>query len=550
MVQQLSIWFKYILVAAVVVGNNPVLSAPPQETKQKVARKRPPSGNQTRTPRTSTKKKRPVRKKPATTKKTQQRKPAATRSQQSKQDPKKRPVRKRPAKRPTVKSRKPEAKASETRKVPPFNPFEYSSEFFDLAEELNSSSRQLARATTYLESPVRQKTVKLNSASMIRSNIQSLESKAISNPNDFRTLRDLGLEYEKINNFNEAKDIYFRLIARDPLNPDFHYYLGMLYRKTGELNKAQDSFEEALALDPQHRATLDILSSLGYNRPRSQVRSENLLKGISAYDPDGPAGRVAAVKTFISQGNYSAAISRADEALKLYPDYSGIKILKGNAYEQLGETEKAKAIYQNVIKADPMNVEGHRALGDLYYSDGKYLYAGLAYSDVVYLDGSSLDARYLQGLSFFKTSEWARAANAWEDLLRIDQNHELTLLYLPQVYYILAVEYNRKGEPALGRTSFNKAFSVNGNTRMWLPGALKVLGAFYRERNMFRESLAAYQEAAELSPNDADAYLGLGITYWKMEEPQLARGAWERSLEISPDNNESRGWMIITKQGS
>jgi len=407
----------------------------------------------------------------------------------------------------------------------------------------------LSKATTYLEQPNRKKTVKINSAELSRSNIQALETKAITNPNDFRIMRNLGLEYEKVQNYEEAKDIYFRLITRDPVNPDFHYYLGALFRKTGDLNKAQHSFEEALALDPKHRATLDIMSTMGQNYTRG-LNIKNILEKSSEVDPDGPADRLATIKNLIALSDYSAAIRTADGAIQEFPEYSGIKILKGNAFEFMGQTEKAKAIYQNVIKTDPMNVEGHRALGNLYFKDGKYLYAGLAYSDVVYLDGSSVDERYLQGLSFFKTREWARAANAWEDLLRIDQNHELTRIYLPQVYYILAIEYNRTGQSSLGRTSFNKAFSVNGNTRQWLPGALKTLGAFYRERNMFREALAAFQEVAELSPNDADAYLGLGITYWKMQEKQLARGAWERSLEISPDNNESRGWMIITKQDS
>ena len=50
--------------------------------------------------------------------------------------------------------------------------------------------------------------------------------------------------------------------------------------------------------------------------------------------------------------------------------------------------------------------------------------------------------------------------------------------------------------------------------------------------------------------NNADAYRGMGITYWEMDEKQLARASWERSLEIKPDNNESKGWLILSSQGS
>ncbi|MBT4369985.1 MAG: tetratricopeptide repeat protein [Candidatus Marinimicrobia bacterium] len=101
----------------------------------------------------------------------------------------------------------------------------------------------------------------------------------------------------------------------------------------------------------------------------------------------------------------------------------------------------------------------------------------------------------------------------------------------------------------MGRQAFKNALSVNNNTTSWLSGAMGVLGKFYREKTMYNESLVAYQEVLELSPNNADAYKGMGITYWKMNEKQLARASWEKSIDIKPDNNESRGWLILSSPG-
>ena len=36
----------------------------------------------------------------------------------------------------------------------------------------------------------------------------------------------------------------------------------------------------------------------------------------------------------------------------------------------------------------------------------------------------------------------------------------------------------------------------------------------------------------------------------KMDEKYLARASWERSLQIQPDNNDSRGWLILSAQDS
>ena len=212
--------------------------------------------------------------------------------------------------------------------------------------------------------------------------------------------------------------------------------------------------------------------------------------------------------------------------------------------------EDAKRSFQRAIKLNPRDIQPHLSLADLYFEQGKYVYAALSFSDAVYLDPDNGDYRYMHGLSYFNAHEWGRSAAAWEDLLHYRPNDAVVRNLLPQTYYVLAVEYNRIGNPTMGRQAFKNALSVNNNTSAWLSGAMGVLGKFYRGKTMYSESLIAYQEVLELSPNDADAYMGIGITYWKMNEKLLARASWEKSLEIKPENNESRGWLILSSQGS
>ena len=216
----------------------------------------------------------------------------------------------------------------------------------------------------------------------------------------------------------------------------------------------------------------------------------------------------------------------------------------------MGDMDKAKSSYQEAIKKDPTHHESYVALGDLYYGQGKHVYAALTYGDAIRIDPSDTESRFKQGLSYFNGSEWGRAAASWEDLLHYDPHKQKVRALLPQAYYILAVEYNRVGESGLGQTSFRKALSVNKNSGLWLPGSMQTLGGFYRDKGMFRESLAAFQEAIELKPSNADTYLGLGITYWKMKEHGLAKAAWSRSMELNPVNNDSRGWLLLAGKTS
>ena len=278
--------------------------------------------------------------------------------------------------------------------------------------------------------------------------------------------------------------------------------------------------------------------------------SRDILKLSSEKAPDGPAQRINIIREKMTNGNYVEALNLSEESFEKFPTHTGFVHLVGENQLKLGRVEDAKKSYQRAIKLNPKEVQSHLSLADLYFDQNKFVYAALSYSDAVYLKPDNPDYRYMQGLSYFNAQEWGRTAASWEDLLQYRPNDAIVRNLLPQTYYVMAVEYNRVGNPTMGRQAFKNALSINNNTSHWLPGAMGVLGKYYREKNMFNESLIAFQEVLELKPNDADAYMGMGITYWEMDEKQLARASWERSLEIKPDNNESKGWLILTSQGS
>ena len=56
----------------------------------------------------------------------------------------------------------------------------------------------------------------------------------------------------------------------------------------------------------------------------------------------------------------------------------------------------------------------------------------------------------------------------WEDLLNYRPNDPMVKSLLPQAYYIMAVEFNRVGNPSMGRQAFKNALSVNNNHSSWL----------------------------------------------------------------------------------
>jgi len=412
-------------------------------------------------------------------------------------------------------------------------------EIQDITESLKSTLRQLKFVSQNMNS----------SGSRLSQNLKKLENRVKKEPENTQLQRKLGLLYESSQKSEKAKDIYLKLIQKDPSNPDFHFYLGSFYANAGDLEQARYLFDEALLLQPGHEPTLEAMYSfLGSGKPDKMGRE--ILQESIQKNPEGSIQQLTLIREKIENKQYAKAILQAKSGLMDYPNNSEFFYLKGVSEERNGEIDHAKLSYQSAIRFTPENQKYHLALANLFFEKGQYLYSALSFSDAVTLVPDDIDSRYMQGLSYFNAGEWSRAVSAWENLLHYQSEHTLVKNLLPQAYYILAIEYNRTGLYSKSRTSFDNAMSINVTTNAWLPQSMEILGKYYREKSMYTESLNAYKEAIDLCPKDSEAYLGLGITYWKMGESIMATGSWKKSLQLKPDNNDAKGWLILAQQGS
>ncbi len=429
--------------------------------------------------------------------------------------------------------------------VPRVNVVKLADDIYSLTDQLTSSNRQMQQAAGYLQPLQKRTIVRLDSRTI--PDIGNLEQQAATQPDDIRKQRQLAKAYERLQRVDDAKDVYLRLAYQHSENADVHYYLGSFYSAIGQNHNARAAFREALQRNPDHQATLDAvmaypeLSSRYVTEPQTGVK-------LDTPETDQAVIQLQNIRQELDDGNLKSALTLAKVGLEKFPGQGSFAMIKGKIYEEMGDNPAAHQAYREALTINPDHVEVYQAQADLYLAESNYLYAALACQQVIRLNPLSVTYRHKQGLSYYQAGEWGRAAATWEDLLNYAPRHQEVLNYLPQVYYVLATEYNRMGQSSLGRTSFEKALSVNSDAHRWLPEALTTLGIHYRDQALFRESLSSLQEALELRPKDALAYTELGLTYWKMGERRLARAAWQRSLELNPENNTARGWLILSRQ--
>ncbi len=151
--------------------------------------------------------------------------------------------------------------------------------------------------------------------------------------------RHLCRAYEEQGDYNQAIDVYTKLIAMAPNIPDLYSNLANIYYIKGEFDSAISNYQTAITLNPNKSWTSVIAQTMGF------VYQEN------KSDPD-------------------AAISAYQTAYVLTPDDIDIYVNLGSAFYDKEDYNNALAVYRQALELQPHNAKIHCNLGFLYWGKG------------------------------------------------------------------------------------------------------------------------------------------------------------------------------------
>lgn len=191
--------------------------------------------------------------------------------------------------------------------------------------------------------------------------------------------RHLCRAYEEQGDYNQAIDIYNKLIAMAPNIPDLYSNLANIYYIKGEFDLAISNYQTAITLNPNKTWTSVIAQTMGF------VYQEN------KSDPD-------------------AAISAYQTAYVLTPDDIDIYVNLGSAFYDKEDYNNALAVYRQALELQPYNPKIHCNLGFLYWGKGdtdeaiKSYELAIKYNDKYDIAYNNLGVIYLDDLGRVKKS--------------------------------------------------------------------------------------------------------------------------------------------------
>ena len=321
-----------------------------------------------------------------------------------------------------------------------------------------------------------------------------LDAYLAAHPSDARALFDAGYVADTQNRLDDAVALYRRAIAANPKSFEAHISLGLLLARQNKPTEARPELLTATTLNP------------GLADPTLKARAWRALARIdSSSDP-------------------AAASNDLLEALKLTPETPADTLLAAELAEKTGQYDAAAAAYRRVLDEDPQSAQASAGLAHLLIRSKRYP-----------------EAETLLRAALAKTpGDLILTAQLATVLADQDKAEALPLLQKLHAAHpsdstitrMLAVVLAEAGDPAGSDELYLQLLAATPGD----PGLLDAHGQNLLSLTHFAQAYAAFDNATQIDPANADAWSGLAFAASKTGRPDITLHALNMRARYLPDN--------------
>ncbi len=301
--------------------------------------------------------------------------------------------------------------------------------------------------------------------------------------------------------FDLARQMLSFLQENGNTNAVTHLYLASIYKEFADYEAALHHYSEAIRLSPHdtllkyQRASL--LLRMG-KRNEALNEISKTPEGVQ-FDPSflfkDPLSleRYIAFK-FLKEGQFRNAVHYGTKVLKTNPSDIDAHMVVGEAYRNLGEFQKAESHLNRVLHIQKSHIEARYGLTILYWEQGNY---ESALEELKQIRSQSPDHEipdYYEALCSSKLNMPA------EQTIPLVQAQLRIHGADPFLMTALGHEYLKSSQPQHAEKWFVKTLAVSANNRDALSGLIRVYDALGKKD----DTSAAYERYLEIAPEDEE----------------------------------------------
>lgn len=393
-------------------------------------------------------------------------------------------------------------------------------------------------------------------------------------PGNADALLGRALASSRMGDYAAALRDYDQVISAQPKNIEALYGRAATFLGLKEYLQAMDSAQAALAIDATHMASLHVQAraQLGLNDYEKAIATAS---GIISREPPavlGPifatrgeayykAGRLAEAKKDFSEaikinendkssyairarvefqtGDYKAAIEDANEAVFGDATNADLFLLRGQAYEKLGEVEKAAADFDKAVGLRP-GTDTYLARSRTDIAAKKYTQAKADLEQVVKDPKAPRESKSQLAMVEEKIKSMPAVQLNLDRLVGKEAPvQKLTYQQMVQAGFAL-LESGKESDHVQAMHMLETAARANPKdvqTRRYLARAYDVNGRM-------EDAIKQFRQVQAVQPLDAQDKFHYGHSYFLLKQPKQGAELARSALEQDPDYHPARVLLI------
>jgi tetratricopeptide (TPR) repeat protein len=334
-------------------------------------------------------------------------------------------------------------------------------------------------------------------------------------------------------NINMALTAFRRALVINPEHIDSKFYLGYALVSDGRAEKFMGNLRreiveeaigylEAVLLAQPNRAEAEYALGLAYFAGENYRVAKMHFGRALSLNASAPDWHYHYARSLAALGDYERAMEAGQQALNRAPQHRGALALMAGESIRAKQWATAETHYRAMLALDAADEEANLGLGRALFELGQYEEAINYLQKPVALDWERERLYYL-GRSHAMHGDYQQSLVAYQQAIQAGGPDAAT-------YYAVGCAYANLGQWQPALAALKQSLGIEETSRAHIQKGHVLMAMGDRQA-----AFDAYQRAAGVTPNLADAHYAIGLYYYLGGDPETARIGFNNALKCNPD---------------
>jgi putative PEP-CTERM system TPR-repeat lipoprotein len=268
-------------------------------------------------------------------------------------------------------------------------------------------------------------------------------------------------------------------------------------------------------------------------------RAEKEFKKVLLQDPSRSELYLKLATIYLYQNSFDDAFTAIEDYHSKHTETVESLVLSGRIYGASGDSISAENLFNKALALDERAIEPRMNLARVALNRSNLERATEYLQQILDDDSTYVDAYSLLANIQLRQGDYAAALQTYEDLLQIDEK-QFQALYMSG---IIQMEMGDLDTTSQLLSRFESLYPDR-------PEVSRLQGMLLYRQQKFEDARILLESSIQASPHIL-SYFFLGLSYYGLEQYELALNQFQKALDINPDFERARTLVAVTllKQG-